>query len=94
MVMLPPARLFPTSSEGSKTSHVAKLLRQKYFPGMFAVFKRSSKVSFLIPASLLVLMSVTTKDRVFGSTASTNSGIGSISQSLKYFSYFSTLSLA
>ena len=92
--MLPPARLFATSSEGSRTSQVAKLLRQKYFPGMFAVFKRSSNVSFFIPASLLVLMSVTTKDRVFGSTASTNSGIGSISLSLKYCSYFSTLSLA
>ena len=90
VVILPPASLFAASSEGSRTSQVAKLLRQKYFPGMFAFFNRSSKVSFFIPASLLVLMSVTTKDRVLGSTASTSSGIGRISPSLKYCSYFST----
>ena len=81
--MLPPASFLATSSEGSKTSQVAKLLRQKYFPGMFALFSKSSKVSFLSPASLLVLRSVTTKDRVFGSTSFTSSGIGRISPSLK-----------
>ena len=83
MVMLPLANFFTTSSEGSRTSQVAKLLQQKYLPGMFALFRRSSKVSFFSPASLLVFRSVTTKDRVLGSTASTSSGIGRISPSLK-----------
>ena len=78
MVILPPASfVFATSSEGSRTSQVAKLLRQKYLTGMFAVFRRSSNVSFFNPVSLLVFRSVTTKDRVFDSTVSTNSGIGS-----------------
>ena len=54
----------------------------------------SSNVSFLSRASLLVFKSVTTNDRVFGSTASTSSAIGSISFSLKYFAYFVTLSFS
>ena len=37
---------------------------------------------------------MTTNDRVLGSTASTSSGIGSISFSLKYLAYFVTLSLS
>ena len=50
---------------------------------------------FLRLASLLVLKSVTTNDNFsFGSTASTNSGIGNISLSLKYLAYFVTLSLS
>ena len=61
---------------------------------MPVVFKISSNVSFFNSACLLVRKSMTTKDRVLGSTASTNSGIGSISLSLKYFVYFSTLSLS
>ena len=69
--MLPQASFLATSSEGSRTSQVAKLLRQKYLTGMFALFRRSSKVYFFNPASLLVLRSVTTKDRVFGSTSFT-----------------------
>ena len=61
---------------------------------MPAVFNTSSNASFFKPASLLVFKFVTTNDRVLGSTASTNSGIGKISLSLKYFAYFWTLSLA
>ena len=61
---------------------------------MPAVFKSSSNVSFSMPANLLVRKSVTTKDRVLGSTASTSSGIGMISLSLKYCVYISTLSLS
>ena len=72
VVILPPASLLAASSEGNRTPQVAKLLRQKYLPGMFAVFRKSSKVFFFNSASLLVLRSVTMKDRVFGSTASTN----------------------
>ena len=86
--MLPPANLLATSSEGSKISQVAKIFLQKYLLGMFAVFNISSKVSFLVRRS------VTTNDRVFGSTDSTSSGIGRISPSLKYSAYFSTLSLS
>ena len=83
VVILPPISLFAASSEGSRTSQVEKLLRQKYLPGMFAVFRSSSNVSFSNPASLLARRSMTTNDRVFGSTASTNSGMGRISSSLK-----------
>ena len=60
-----------------------KLLRQKYLPGMFAEFKMPSKVSVFKPASLLVSRSVTTNERVFGSTASTNLSMDRISLSLK-----------
>ena len=51
---------------------------KKYLPGMPAGFSKSSKVSFSIPASLLVHRSLTTKDRILGSTISINSGIGKI----------------
>ena len=61
---------------------------------MPAVLSTSSNYSFLRLASLLVLKSVTTNERVLGSTASTNSGIGNISLSLKYLAYFVTLSLS
>ena len=83
MVILPLASFFAVSSEGRKTSKEVKLLQQRYLPGMFADFKMSSKVSFFKPANLLVRRSVTTNDRVFGSTALTNSGMGRISPSLK-----------
>ena len=63
-------------------------------PVMPAVLMTASNVSFLSRASLLVFKSVTTNDRVFGSTASTGSAIGSISFSLKYFAYFVTLSFS
>ena len=72
---------------------MGKLRQRKFRYGMPAVLRISSKASFLIPASLMVFKSVTTKDRVLGSTASTNSGIGSISFSLKYGAYLPTLSL-
>ena len=92
--MLPDASFFARSSEGSRISHVAKLRRQKYRHGIPTDLKTSSKASFLMPASLLVFRSVTTKDRIFGSNVSVNSGIGKISLSLKYGAYFPTLSLS
>ena len=94
MLMLLVASFLASSSVGNKTSQVAKLLLQMYFPGMPALFKVSSKFSLFKLASLLVLMSVTTNDSVFGSTACTNSGIGKISFSLKYLAYLFTLSLS
>ncbi len=69
---------------------VAKLRLQKYLAGIPAAFKISSNLSFFSPASLLVFMSETIKDRVFGWTASTSSGIGRILFPLKYWAYFST----
>ena len=63
--MLLPASLVTSSVEGIKTSQVAKLL-QKYLAGIPATFSNSSKVSFLIPASLLVFRSVTKNKIVFG----------------------------
>ena len=53
-VMLLPASLMASSSDGSKTSQVAKLRLQKYLAGIPA--------AFLIPASLLVLISVILKE--------------------------------
>ena len=61
---------------------------------MPAVLITSSNDSFLSPASLLVFKSVTTNDRVLGSTASTSSRIESISFSWKYLTYFVSLSLS
>ena len=49
---------------GSRTSHVAQLLRQKYWQGTPAVRMSSSKLSFLSPTSLLVLRSVTTREMI------------------------------
>ena len=91
VVILLPANVFAMSSDGNKTSQVAKLLRQKYLPRISAVFCNSSNASFLknLPVSLF-----STKDRVFGSTASTSSGIGRNSLCLKYFVNFSTLFLS
>ena len=82
--MLSVASFLASSSVGSKTSLVAKLLLQMYFPGMPALFKVSSNFSLFKLASLLVL----------GSTACTNSGIGKISLSLKYLAYLFILSLS
>ena len=45
---------------------------------MLVDFKSSKNVSFLTPANLLVVKSAMIKDRVFGSTSATCSGIGSI----------------
>ena len=68
------ANFTASSSEGSRTSQVAKLHWQKYRHGMPADFRSSSKVSFLISANLPVLKSVIMSDRVFGSTSVTSSG--------------------
>ena len=94
MLMLFVASFLASSSVGSKTSQVAKLLLQIYFPGMPALFKVSSNFSLFTFASLLVLISVITKDIVFGSTACTNSGISRILLSLKYFAYLFFLSFS
>ena len=62
---------------------------------MPAVFNVSSNVSFFLKfARLLVLMSVTTNDRVLDSTAGTNSGIGKISLFLRYLAYLLTMSFS
>ena len=88
------ASFFAGSSEGNRISHVTKLRRQKYRHGMPTDLKTSLKAAFLIPISLLVFRSVTTKDRVFGSTASVNLRIVKISFSLKYGAYMPTLSFS
>ena len=64
-----PAGLTANSSDGSKTSQVAKLCLQKHLAGIPAAFNNSSNVSFFIPANFLVLGSVIIKDRVLGKTA-------------------------
>ena len=92
--MLPDASFFARSPEGIRISHVAKLRRQKYRHGMPTDLKTSSKASFLMPASLLVFRSVTTKGRIFGSNASVNSGISRISFFLQYGAYFPTRSFS
>ena len=87
------ASLVASSCDGNRIYQVAKLRLQKYLAGIPAAFKISSNLSFFSPASLLVFMSETIKDRVFGWTASTSSGIGRILFPLKYWAYFSTLSI-
>ena len=94
VVTLLPTSFLASSSEGSMTSQVAKIRRQKYWHGIPADSKSSSKVSFLIPDSLLFLKSVIMLDRVFGSVSVTNSGMESISVPLKYVAYFPTLSFS
>ena len=79
---------FTKSSVGSRTSQVAKLLLQKYLAGIPVAFSNSSKVSFFIPANLLVFRSVIINEIVFGWTISTNSGIGKILFPTKNFAYF------
>ena len=86
------ASLVASSCDGNRISQVAKLRLQKYLAGIPAAFKISSNLSFFSLASLLVFMSETIKDRVFGWTASTSSRIGRILFPLKYWAYFSTLS--
>ena len=92
MIQLFPASFVANSCDGSRISVVAKLRLQKYLAGIPAAFKSSSNFSFFNPANLLVFISVTIKDRVFGWTASTNSGIGRIQFPWKYWAYFSALS--
>ena len=53
-------------SVGSRTSHVAKLLRQKYWHGMPAFLNSSSNTSLVSPTSLFVLRSETTSERTLG----------------------------
>ena len=47
------------SSIGNKTSQIVNLCLQKYWQGMPAVWRNSSKASFFNPVTLLVLRSVT-----------------------------------
>ena len=88
--MLFPASFTASSSGGSRTSQVAKPHRA----GIPADSNSSSKVSLLIPANLLVFMSVTTKDWVWGWTTSTSSSIGKILFPWKYFAYLPTRSFS
>ena len=88
------AALAACSSVGSRTSNVAKLLRQKYWHGMPAFLNSSTKVSLFSPTSLLVFRSETTSERILSVTFSTISGIGSISFPSNYFAYLPTLSFS
>ena len=63
VVMHLSANLSSFSFDGSSTSQVAKLRLQKYYPRMTAVRRKSSKVSLSF-ANLLVLMSMTTRERI------------------------------
>ena len=92
VILLFPASFLANSFDGSRISQVAKLRLQKYLAGIPAAFKSSSNFSFFRPADILVFMSVTIKDRVFGCTVSTNSVIGRIRLPWKYWAYFSALS--
>ena len=74
LIQLLLASLVASCCDGSRISQVAKLRLQKYLAGIPAAFKISSNFSFLSPASFLVFMSETIKERVFGWTASTSSG--------------------
>ena len=84
------ATLAACFSVGRRTSHVAKLLRQKYWHGMPAFLISSSNASFVSPTSLLVLRSETTRERTLGAILSAISGMGSISFPLKYFANLPT----
>ena len=86
------ATLAACFSVGRRTSHVAKLLRQKYWHGMPAFLIRSSKTSLVSPTSLLVFRSETTRERTLGAILSAISGMGSISFPLKYFANLPTRS--
>ena len=81
-------------SVGRRTSHVAKLLRQKYWLGMPAFLNSSSKTSLVSPTSLFVLRSETTSERTLGVIFSAISGMGSISLSLKYLANLPTRSFS
>ena len=81
-------------SVGRRTSHVSKLLRQKYWHGMPAFLNSSSKTSFVSPTSLFVLRSETTSERTLGVILSAISGMGSISLPLKYLANLSTRSFS
>ena len=81
-------------SVGRRTSHVAKLLRQKYWHGMPAFLNSSSKTSLVSPTSLFVLRSETTSERTLGVILSAISGMGSISLPLKYLAYLPTPSFS
>ena len=89
--ILLPASFTANSSDGSRTSQLAKLRPQKYLAGIPVAFSSSSNVSFLIPANLLVLKSVTIKDKVLGWTASTFSDMSKILSILKYWAYLPTV---
>ena len=68
---------------GSRTSHVAKLLLQKYSTGMPAVCRNFLKTSFVKPVSLLVLRSTTNNDRILGSRRSDIPGMGKMMLSFR-----------
>ena len=76
--MLFPTSFIASSSDGSRTLQAAKLRLQKYLAGIPVAFSNFANVFFLMLANLLVFKSVTTKDRVLGSTSLTSLGIGNI----------------
>ena len=94
VVILFEATLAAWSLEGSRTSHVAKLLLQKYWHGTPALRNRSSNPSFLSPTSRLVFKSVTTRETILGSSFSRSSGMGKISLPLKNSAYLPTRSFS
>ena len=94
VMILLEATLAAWSLEGSRTSHVAKLLLQKYWHGTPAFRNRSSNLSFLSPTSRLVFKSVTTRETILGSSFSRSSGMGKISLPLKYSAYLPTRSFS
>ena len=68
VIILDEATLAAWSLDGSRTSHVAKLLLQKYWHGTPAFLRRSSNPSFFRPTSRLVFWSVTTRETILGSS--------------------------
>ena len=78
VIMLLEATLAAWSLDGSRTSHVAKLL-QKYWHGTPAFLSKSSNPSFFRPTSCLVFRSVTTSETILGSNFWRSSGMGKIS---------------
>ena len=90
VVMVVDAAFAACSLDGSRTSQVAKLLRQKYWQGTPAFRRRSSNPSFFSPTSRLVFRSVITSDNILGSSFSIISGMGKISLPLKYWAYLPT----
>ena len=79
---------------GIGTSHVAKVLRQKYWQGTPDVRRRLSKHSLFKPTNFLVFRSVTTREKIRGSTFGTISGMGKISFPTKNSAYLPTLSFS
>ena len=79
---------------GGRTSQVAKPHLQKYCPGMSTVRKSFSNMSFVKPASLLLLVSTTTRETIRGSKTWMTSGMGKMTFPWKYGAYLPIPSLS